>query len=160
MRRKQRPESLNFKPYPYRAAFSVVLRPARGYKDAERAAAAAISGGDFRSWAPTRSRYSIEYLFKRPEQAHAMQVWFEAHADPYDDWQEWQRSYEATRREERWRSEITEGLAVTGTWDRIRRARGIGGREAARELLRELEPWVVDVNVADRVLSLMPPSGP
>jgi hypothetical protein len=157
--RKSRPASLSRKGYPFVAAFLVHPWRRFGGHEAEVRAASTISGGDFRSESRNSAIANMAYYFKTAGQAHAMQVWFEHEGDGYDPWDEKLRRWRSDEREERRRLEIIEGLAVNGTWDRLRRSRAFGDFHATRALLRELEPWIDSMEV-DRVMVLMPPRTP
>jgi hypothetical protein len=140
MRRKSRSPSLDRRGYPYVATLLVhTWRRPGGYDAVSR----------------NSSVYNMAYYFKTAAEALAMEVWFENEGDCYDPWDEKLRRWESARRDELERREIVEGFAARGTWDRVRAAWAAGGREAAKELLRELEG--VDALAFDRVMGLMPP---
>ena len=155
MRRKSRSPGLDVRAFSYRTGLRPHTWRPEAARRAEAAAAAAISGGDFRCFAPTKSAFPVVYYFKTAAQAHAMGIWFEAEGHAYDRWDEMLRSWEATLKAERSQALLINGLAATGTMDRVLAVAYARGLLAANELLRALEPWLDQMSGAMAVQVLI-----
>lgn len=123
--------------YPFGAEHQVCFHRRPGEVEREQEAAAAISGGDYLAAMPKLDS-GVRYLFRSGEQAHAMQIWLEAHATPYDPWQERRKSSEASRRHLQECADMVTAAAATGLPARLRRAEQLGYDMV--QALRMLEP--------------------
>jgi len=123
--------------YPFAAELQVRFHRRPGECERECAAAAAISAGDYRTAQPKLDS-AVRYLFRSGEQAHAMQIWLEAHATPYDPWEERRQSAEASRRHLKECADMVTAAVATGLPARLRRAEQLGFDMV--EALRMLEP--------------------
>jgi hypothetical protein len=140
--------------YPYVASFALHWPRHAGGHAAGQAAAAAISGRNYLSHL-RRSDSGIEYLFKTAEQAHAMQIWFEAHGVPFDAWQDRRQSHEEARREMKFLDDLVNAAAATGAAHRVAVAM-LQSTAAGVELLQEIEPqWRYDKMQAGRIASII-----
>lgn len=140
--------------YRFAARFQLHFPRRFGEHEAEVRAARLISDGDFVSAALFNPESCIEYRFKSGAQAHAMQIWFEAHARPYDHWLDRQESWEHTVRSMKQRDDLVNAAAAVGARERLREAWRTGGRRAAVELLQEIGDHI-DKMTADRWVDLL-----
>lgn len=128
--------------YPFRALVQLHFPRIPSEVKAEQAAAAAISNGDYRTSQPFRIESGLLYLFRAPDQAHAMQIWLEAHARVYEPWIDRVKSHEATCRRMKEIADLVNGAAATGATQRLMEMWRAQGYEAAVELCREIEPGI------------------
>lgn len=136
------------------ARFQLHHRRPKAEDHSREAAARAISGGDFHTRTPRELDHGIEYLFTSAEQAHAMQIWLEANATPYDPRAERLESLASSHRRMKEIADLINGAAATGALDRLRGARVTGGSRAAAALLQEIEPRF-DAMEADQAVGLL-----
>lgn len=123
--------------FPFSAVLQVHYRRPQAERDAGHRAAAAISAGDYRT-ASTRLDSGIRFIFRSADQAHAMQIWLEAHSTPYDPWEERRESMEASRRRLQECADIVNAAAAVGIPARLCRAKQLG--YDTTQALRMLEP--------------------
>lgn len=138
MRRRLRTSTAaKVKAYPFSAELQVHHRQSAAERAAEHAAAAAISHGDY-VVGSTKLDCGRRYLFRSGAQAHAMQIWMEAHLSRYDPWEERQESREASRRSLKEEADTVTAAVAIGLPARLRRAEALGYDMV--EALRMLEP--------------------
>ena len=140
--------------YPYRAMMQMHFHRIPSEVRAEQAAAEAISDGLYLVSQPRAIDNGVMYHFRSADQAHAMQVWMEAHARVYEPWIERLESHESSRRTMKAIDDMIAGAAATGATDRLSRAWRAEGYDTAVELLREIEPGFSRMD-AKRALDLM-----
>lgn len=152
MRRKgEENRAATARTYPYRALMQMRFHRIPSEVRAEEAAADAISRGDYLTRQPRSVENGVMYLFRSGDQAHAMQIWLEAHARVFEPWIERLESYEASRRRMKEIADLVNAAAATGATDRLLDRWRAEGRNAAAELLREIEP---DISKMDAVSAL------
>lgn len=139
--------------YPFRAMMQMHFHRISSEVNAEQAAAAAISNGNYRTGS-TRIDNGVVYLFASPDHAHAMQIWMEAHARVYEPWIERLESYESSCRAMAETNGMVNAAAATGALDRLRYVWTTESGAAAVELLREIEPGFSKMD-AVRAIDLM-----
>jgi hypothetical protein len=134
-------QSARERPYPFVARWILDrrLQSARAAAEME-VAAISISGGDYLTRSPRGVENAYDLLFKTAAQAHAMQVWFEAHVRPYDPFDDHVYSAENARRTVAAIHDMIAGAAATGALRRVYLAYRDGGPQAAVDELREIEP--------------------
>lgn len=123
--------------YPFSAELQVHHRQTAAERQAEHAAASVISYGDYLVGS-AKLDSGRRYLFRSGAQAHAMQIWMEAHLTPYDPWTERRDSREASRRHLQECADMVTAAVATGIPARLRRAEALGYDMV--EALRMLEP--------------------
>ena len=95
--------------------------------------------------APRELDHGIDYLFTSADQAHAMQIWLEANATPYDPWAERLESWAATRRRMKEIAGLINGAAAPARWIGCAAPRlqvdPAPPQHSPRRSSRTLEPW-------------------